>query len=118
MMNNALEKARGAIKYTIGMDAVEGYEMHPKSVELLLEALATIDAEQMRSAVNIVSANLDELCDYPPIDAEKPSEDALALAIDIFSKAYDWAIYPADIARMFEQFAIEYHKRECGKCVK
>lgn len=46
------------------------------------------------------------------IEAEKLTEDALKLANEIFDNAWDWAIYPCDIAKMFEQYAESYHQKK------
>lgn len=38
-----VQKVRDAIKYTLEMDAIEGYKMYPESVARLTKALAEFD---------------------------------------------------------------------------
>ena len=40
----------------------------------------------------------------------------LDVANKIFENAWDWSIFPDDIAKMIQEYAEEYHKQECVGC--
>jgi len=108
----------------IGLSSVmsQGWTRHQENdaqeIRDAMKALAELEAEkfieQNRKAVEIVSDNLNELCDYPPIEAEKPEEDICRFEKSVLElsrepdKAY---IYLGYIKK-------EHHAKKCAECIK
>ena len=89
---NAIEKAKDAIEFTLRVDSLEGYLLHPESVNKLIEALAALEAE-------------------------KPAEDAIVVA-SWLENAFGFGCTTIQAAVKINSYAESYHARECENCKK
>lgn len=127
-MNNALEKARDTISFDeikewlISKSGNYKSEYIQASIVMLRElfeekqALAAIGAEKPPFDSEHKQGTYDN-----PIDAEKPSDDAASCAghvVAVFANGGTLGAVLNDATLIIQQFAIEHHKRECGKCTQ
>ena len=101
----AIEKAREAIMEALAKDAVEGYGMHPGSVQLLTKALAAINAEKQaeENCMVLLDAIFDAITENGIMNHPTKGMFLTGESID--------ACLP-----IIQQYAETYHAERCAAC--